>query len=79
MNKDDIVVFEAMLHAESLNTNSFCCLVEKGEFGGWSNKQWFGTKYCSFEPYGETTSIVKVSAPFWLMQGKNIISLITKV
>lgn len=79
MSKDDVVVFESMLHAESPNTNSFCCMVIKGDTGGWSGKQWFGTKYCSFERYDNLTTIVKVSAPFWLLQSKGIINSISKI
>lgn len=78
-NNDDVVVFEAMLHAESPGTNSFCCMVEKSDCNGWSNKQWFGKKYCGFERSEEITSVVKVSAPLWLLKRKGIVDLITKI
>lgn len=78
-NSGEVVVFEAMFHADSPGTNSFCCLVEKSECNGWSNKQWFGTKYCSFERSEELSAIVKVTAPLWLLQSKRIVNLIVNV
>lgn len=78
-NSGEVVVFEAMFHADSPGTNSFCCLIDKSECNGWSNKQWFGTKYCSFERSEELITTVKVTAPLWLLRSKGIVNLIVKV
>lgn len=79
MSRDDIIVFYAMHHADSPATNSFCCLVDKGISGGYSNKQWFGNKYCSYKKLESLGTVIEVSAPRWLLDKKEIINLITKI
>lgn len=79
MSKDDIVSFYAMHHADSTTTDSFCCLVEKGAFGGYSLKHWFGNKYCSYTKQSDLGTVVIVSAPRWILEKKGIIDLVSKV
>jgi len=79
MSKNNIVQFYAMHHADSKATDSFCCIVEKGEYGGYSGKQWFGNKYCSYIKTEDVSTIVIVSAPEWLLEKKGIINLIQKL
>lgn len=79
MSSNDVVVFYAMHHADSPATDSFCCLVDKGDSGGYSNKQWFGNKYCSYKKSESFGNVIEVSAPRWVLEKKGIVDLITKV
>lgn len=79
MSKDELIVFYAMHHADSVPTDSFCCLVEKGQAGGYGLKHWFGNKFCSYSKANQHGNIIHVSAPRWLLEKKGIIDLIAKV
>ncbi len=78
-DKNEMIKFLASHHADSAGTQSFCCLIEKGQaFGSWSRKEWFGLKFASFEKTGQMTEVI-VSAPLWLLERKGILNLITQI
>jgi hypothetical protein len=77
--KNQIIKFYASHYADSVKTESFCCLVKKGvEEGSWSRREWFGLKTASFTRTGQGNKII-ISAPLWLLERKGILNLITKI
>lgn len=74
MSKNKLVTFRACFHADSVGTDSFCVLVDCVG-GGWSNKQWFGLKLCSYEIID---LVCWVTAPEWLLEKKGVLALINK-
>lgn len=79
--KNEMIEFYASHYADSVQTESFCCLYQKGtEAGSYSASTWFSLKTSSFRknPNGFATEII-VSAPLWLLERKKIINLITKI
>ena len=71
---DEMVTFRGLHHAESESTKSFCALVECVN-GGWSNRQWFTYKKCSYEII---ELVMWITAPKWLLEKKGIMDLIIK-
>lgn len=72
---DALVTFKGLHHAESESTNSFCALVECMDSGGWSNRQWFAYKKCSYEIIDLE---MWITAPEWLLEKKGVLGLIIK-